>query len=539
MTLVANQARAVVWAQWRAYRNGMGNTWAWLSYGLAAVWYGAWLAAGLAAAFLMARPEASDLTVQISGALLLISLYWQVIPLMIAATGMSLDLQKLKIYPIPIRQLFTIEVLLRITAAAEMFLILGGAAVGLLFNPALSGFRALAVFPFAAFHMLLALGLRDAIIRLLGRRRIRNIAGILFVALFTVPRLMMGPRSGGGRWLAEQFTEKADQNPFPWLPWVATAHILTGDEAWTGLAVMLGWTALAGVFALWQFKRTLQFDPEAAQSAGSGAPAGPRAGLMDRLYRLPSALLPDPVGVLLEKEMRYLLRSARFRMMFLMACAFGLVISRAASRGGGGPSWGPSFLTPASAYAMLLLGQVCVWNSFGFDRSAAQMYFVAPVRFRLVLIAKNLAAVLCFVLAQTVVILLGIALRFQVTGVIIADAFAVMLVITLYLMAAGNYISVSNAYGLDPDSSMRSRSPGGFQMLLLVLYPLVFLPAALAYLARWALDSQFAFYGVLGVMAAIGASMYYVALDSITEQAESKKEAMLTALSAGQGPISS
>jgi ABC-2 type transport system permease protein len=106
-------------------------------------------------------------------------------------------------------------------------------------------------------------------------------------------------------------------------------------------------------------------------------------------------------------------------------------------------------------------------------------------------------------------------------------------------MAAGNYVSVSNAYGLDPDSSMRSRSSGSIQMLLLVLYPLVFLPAALAYLARWAFDSQLAFYGVLGVMAAIGASMYYVALDSITEQAESKKETMLTALSAGQGPISS
>jgi hypothetical protein len=38
-----------------------------------------------------------------------------------------------------------------------MLLILSGAAVGLLFNPALRG-SAPAVVPFAAFHMLLALG---------------------------------------------------------------------------------------------------------------------------------------------------------------------------------------------------------------------------------------------------------------------------------------------------------------------------------------------------------------------------------------------
>ena len=35
----------------------------------------------------------------------------------------------------------------------------------------------------------------------------------------------------------------------PWLPWTATAHVFTGKDPWTGAAVMLGWTALAGIFA--------------------------------------------------------------------------------------------------------------------------------------------------------------------------------------------------------------------------------------------------------------------------------------------------
>jgi ABC-2 type transport system permease protein len=541
-SLAANQARAVLWAQWRTYRNYSTGKWAWLSYVLGALWYGAWLAAGLATAVLLARAEAVDLTVQIAGALLLMSLYWQFIPMMMAASGLALELQKLKIYPIPVSQLFTIEVLLRVTAALEMLLILSGAAVGLLFNPALSGFRALAVLPFAAFHMLIALGLRDAIVRLLGRRRIREITALLFVALITVPRFLLG-RTGVSNWFAAQFNEAEPSSSIPWLPWVATAHLFTGEDPWTSAAVMLAWCALAAIFALWQFETTLRFDPEAAQSAGSGEVKDARPGFtfrnsMERLYRAPSSLLPDPMGALLEKEFRYLLRSARFRMLFLMSCAIGLVMARAFTRGT--PStWGPSFLTPASAYTLLMLGEVCIWNVFGFDRSAAQMYFVAPLPFARVLIAKNLAAAAAIALSQAVTILLCAAFGFPVTANLIADTAAVIAVVTLYLVSAGNYMSISNARPTDPDSSMRSRSAGGVQALLLFLYPLVFLPAGLAYLARWAFDSQLAFFGVLAIMAALGATVYFIALESTVDFALRKREPMVAALSANQGPISS
>ncbi len=540
--LAVHQARAILWAQWRSYRNYSRASWAWLSFLMGALWYGIWLIAGLAAGELMERAEAVDLTVQIAAVLLLMSLYWQFIPMMMAASGLSLDLHKLKIYPIPVSQLFTIEVLLRVSAALEMLLVLTGAALGLVFNPVLSGWRALGVIPFAAFHMLLALGLRDVVVRLLGRRRIREIAAIGFVALFTLPRFLFGPRSGVGRWLATQFSETAQGDTIPWLPWVATAHIFTGKDPWIAMAVMFGWCGIAGVFALWQFQRTLRFDPEAAQSAGSGEVTTTRVGLLERFYQLPSTLLPDPLGILIEKEMRYLLRAARFRMLFLASCAIGLAMAQAFTRGGPsiGSSWGgPSFLTAASAYALLMLGEVCIWNVFGFDRSAAQMYFVAPVPFARVLLAKNVAAVLWIGIAQTTTTLLCIAFRFPVTLAVVAESAAVTAVVALYLFSAGNYMSINNARPTDPDSSMRTRSAGGVQALMIFLYPVVFLPAGLAYFARWAFDSQLAFFGVLGVMGMIGAALYYVALGSTAEWAEERKEAMVTALSAGHGPISS
>src|SRR5579863_3751274 len=130
-------ARAILWAQWRTFRNypSLGTSWA-LAVG--ALWYGAWLAAAFATARVLANPEELGLIrLTLPGGLVLVFLYWQVAPLLVAATGASLDLRKLQAYPIPTRQLFGIEVLLRTTAAIEMLLVLLGAAIGISLNPQL------------------------------------------------------------------------------------------------------------------------------------------------------------------------------------------------------------------------------------------------------------------------------------------------------------------------------------------------------------------------------------------------------------------
>src|SRR5687768_18508907 len=67
--------------------------------------------------------------------LLMVFVYWQVVPIIMVSTGLSLDLNRLVVYPIPHAQLFTIEVLLRITTCLEMLLIVTGLAAGLAINP--------------------------------------------------------------------------------------------------------------------------------------------------------------------------------------------------------------------------------------------------------------------------------------------------------------------------------------------------------------------------------------------------------------------
>ena len=71
-----------------------------------------------------------------------------------------------------------------------------------------------------------------------------------------------------------------------------------------------------------------------------------------------------------------------------------------------------------------------------------------------------------------------------------------------------------------------------------MIYPVVSLPIALAYLARWAFESEPAFYAVMAFCSALGAVIYWVAMDSAVEAAEARKEKLVATLSEGEGPVS-
>ena len=132
--------------------------------------------------------------------LLIVFLYWQVVPLLMAATGASLDLRKLQVYPIPVSQLFSIEVMLRVTAGIEMMLILSGIAVGIAAesDTCRNGARSrwcptscsICFWPSAC-------ATSDA--ALMARKRIRELVVFLLVMCTALPQLTRSPREHGGR----------------------------------------------------------------------------------------------------------------------------------------------------------------------------------------------------------------------------------------------------------------------------------------------------------------------------------------------------
>ena len=222
-----------------------------------------------------------------------------------------------------------------------------------------------------------------------------------------------------------------------------------------------------------------------------------------------------------------------------MGFSFGLVIwlPLILGRGRAPGGFSDNILVMVSMYAVLLLGEGLFWNNFGFDRMAAQAYYVMPVKLSTVLIAKNITAVFFLFLEITIVTVVVLALRLKFPLSKIPEAFAVTLMLSVFLLAIGNLASTHYPRPIDPSNSWRHSSRGRIQGFLLLLYPVLALPIGLAYLARYAFSTDLAFYAVIGSGFAVAALAYLVSLESAAAAADQRREAILTALSRGEGPI--
>jgi ABC-2 type transport system permease protein len=534
--------RAILRAQWlskRLFRMASSRG-AVFQLSISVLWYGFWTALAVVAEALAAAP---GLRTQIERwlplGLLAVFAYWQLAPLASATLGASLDLRKLLAYPVPRRSLFLVEILLRITTCAELLLLLAGAGIGLLRNPAFGGWSLLARVPlamalFAAFNLMLAAGLRNLIERLLTRKGIREALALLMMLIGVLPRLLLvtGVRS-------QRFERIFPTASNPIWPWGAAARCMLAPSAGTfpeAVAVLLSWTLAAYLFGRWQFNRSLRYDFQEALATVASAKGRPFA---EGVYRLPALLLPDPLCAIVEKELRSLVRTPRFRLVFVMGFSFGLVVwlpmmlrGRVAHSAVSG-----NFLTVVSLYALFLLAQVTYGNAFGFDRSAAQLYFSAPVAISRALGGKNIAAAIFIFLEIAAVAAACSLLRLGVSAGQIAEAFLVTGIAALYLLGIGNLSSVNYPH---PMSAQRVSGGGGggrAQGALFLLYPIALLPVFLAYLARYAFDNQTVFYGVLAFAAALGVAVYWMAMESAVSAAHNRRETILAELSRGEGPM--
>jgi ABC-2 type transport system permease protein len=527
--------RAILWAQWRIllhFRSGGNLPSAALSGLILLGWFGLWTLVAAALGVLAAQPGARSMFEQaLPGALFLACVLWQVVPLLMASQGASLELKKLLVYPIPASQLFGVDVALRVTSGLEMILLAAGLTVGLLGNPAVPLKVAPAVFAlFVLFNLLLASGLRQQLERWVARRRLGEILVLLLVAASALPQLLMVTGAPAPVRRIGLVLEGA------WWPWSAAAHLALGQSSAAAWLTLLAWTAAAWTYGRWQFARNLRCDWDAASAAG--APPARTGTRGDSIYGLFSRFLPDPLAALVEKELRSLVRSPRFRLVFIMGFTFGVVIFLPTMLRHGAGAISPHRLTMVSAYSLLILGDVVFWNVFGFDRGAAQLYFLTPSPFSMALAGKNVAAAIFVLLEVTGVGVVWALLRMPMNPDMLVEAYAVTLVLSLYLLGAGNLASVSYPRPVNPERSTGAVSSGRARVILLLAYPALALPVLLAYGAEYAFRSRPAFYVVLAFAAALGAAFYWVALGSAAAKSERCREQFLDTLSQSEGPVS-
>jgi ABC-2 type transport system permease protein len=538
---MSQQIRAIIWAQFRTIRNYLPRT-SWgailLSF-LSLLWYGIFIGLGGLVAILLPKAPLSGLAEYLPAGLLGLLIFWQVFPVMTMSSGWSLELNKLLVYPIQTRTLFLVEVLLRLTTAPEAVFVLLGTVIGLQRHPAIHGVWPLALLLFLPFNLFLSLAVREWMLRLFKKKRLREVLVLLIVLISVLPQLLT--QTSLGKRVQPFYILASRGSITPWHEFAVTG---LGAPTVLSVCAVLAWVVLAYLFARRQFAHSMFVDfgtaeafstkPEPARSSKATSMAGVGAFLLG----LPSRLFRDPYAALIDKELRSLIRTPRFRVVFGMACVFSALIFFPMAFGTTGARFmARNYLAFINTYGMLIVGDVLLWNIFGFDRRAAQLYFVTPVNLAQVIKAKNLVAAIFIVLQTTLVTTITLILPVHVSMSSIVGGLAISLVVALFFMSMGNYASVSNPRAVDPNQTFRKQAGGKAQLILLACYISMAIPIGLAYLARWATDQEWTFFAVLAFDIFAAAVFYFVSLDAVVAKGERNREQIIDALSKGANPI--
>jgi ABC-2 type transport system permease protein len=326
------------------------------------------------------------------------------------------------------------------------------------------------------------------------------------------------------------------------LPSDLAARISAGDGHWGHLAVLTGMVVSAAGFGFAQFRHgyramTIRSVNSLPYPWKNGKPR-----LSEWVVRLPARLLRDPVGVLVEKELRYLWRSPRFRLPFFMGFTFGVI------------AWIPimhqwetlgkwmeqSTVSLISLYSFLLLGPVMFLNRFGFDRGAARSYFWLPVSLRQLLMAKNVATVMFAALEVALVALVCGLVGVETGWVQIVETVAVAAIALLYLLSVGNYMSIRFPVASNPDRISRAGPGHGVRATVqFLLFPLALAPLLAGFVLRHLSGSEYLFSAWVAAVGVAGLAIYLYTLVWLSGLGEAGREEFVTSLSEGEGPIAS
>jgi ABC-2 type transport system permease protein len=446
------QMAAVAGLRWRAFVNSLRTfrgrlelaSRIFISLAFLAGGIGGAVGLGGAAWFVVLRGNAEWL-----GALLWpVFLFWQLFPLLATAFTQNVESSNLLRFPLSYRSYFLIRLaygsLDPATAVASLWLL--GIDIGIgIARPRALPWATIVLLIFALVNIVMGRMLFAWLERWLAQRRTREILGVLFF-LFFLSFQLIGPliavhehRSKPESRVLGQKLNNAQRLLPPGLAAAAIAGTIQNQPGTSVVPFVL--LVSYGIAFLWLLNFRLRAEYRGAsfsESAGRKAPSSglpaPRPG-----WNLPG--LPGPVVAVFEKELRYLSRSGP--MLFtLIVPLFMLAVFRSSGRNEGLLARTPQLTFPlGAAYSLLLLTNLS-YNNFGADGGGTQFFFASPVRFRQIVMGKNLAHAAVFTL-EVGLVWLGTCLLYRVPslGVTMATLAGILFVVPIDL-ATGNLFSI-------------------------------------------------------------------------------------------------
>lgn len=323
-------------------------------------------------------------------------LWWQILPVFIAGFGANFDFATLLRFPLSRRAFYLLGLgygfsdFAAVSSICWIFSMVAGVATARpTLLPVVLGISLLFILLNVTFERLVA----SWVEKLLAKRRTREIF-IGVIIILGVSTNFLNPalhRGGYAHW------GSAISRFVPHLWW--TPGSLAGNAIYSAsLANLHGFlVGLLGLFTWIFLLSALLWHRFAAQYAGEEISDTPPAALRKKQKKLAVSeelpgLLPPQVIAVIAKEFRYLTRNGMAVISLIIPPVMVLFFSM--QFGPGSPlkehALKPAMFFPAIMGYLLLILVTPAYNSFAYEGKGIQTYFMSPVRFRHVLLGKNL-----------------------------------------------------------------------------------------------------------------------------------------------------
>jgi ABC-2 type transport system permease protein len=468
-------------------------------------------------------------------------LFWQLVPVMATAFSQNADTSSLLRFPVSYRSFFLIQMMYGLvdlpTAMCSIWLV--GATIGVgIAAPRLMLWAAIVFLAFALMNVLLGRMIFAWVERWLAKRRTREIIGVLFFLLL-ISFQMINPmiarfagHSKPGMFRSVENLLPLERLTPPGLAASALALAASGDSLKAAGAFALLFAYVAVIFWLLSLRVHKQYLGENLSEAAARV-AGPKSKLAVREgWDVPH--VSGPVAAIFEKELRYLGRSGPMLFTLVMPVVI-LFIFRFALTGAGKREnfmvHAPEFAFPVGAAYALLITVNLVYNTFGPEGVGVQFYFASPVRFREILMAKNLVQGTVIAL-EIFAVWIAASLFFGAPplAVVCATLAGVLYGVPVNL-ALGNFLSLYSPKKIDFATLGRQRAAGLTALASVGATAAVLGVSALTVLVARLLGSLWFATAALLVFAAIAWGAYVLVLQRVDGIALNRRENLISELS--------
>jgi ABC-2 type transport system permease protein len=539
---LTEQLKLVAWLRWRSLRNGLRNRNRRMDL-LGLIVSGVFssvLVIGITIALFVGTKYVFDEHHEKYLGLIFLALlaWWQLFPILLAGFAAQFSFKTLLRFPLSFSTFYLVGLAygLADAAAVAALIWMGAMIAGTLASQPIAVPAMLVVCGlFVVFNVTVERLLGAWLEKLLSKRRSREALFGIFIlsmvslqflnpilqrhgnevkaiALKVLPYLWLLPSSFAGNFVARLSEGQ----------WSAGLLQLAGLSVYVAAFSLLLWQRYAKLYAGEELSEGTAREVRAKRTESEDADDSDSLGF-----------LPPQVGAVFRKEVRYLKRNT---FLFLSLIIPPVMVLFFSMQFAGLHAWalkkGPSpdlFFPGMMAYLVLIL-MAPSYNSFAHESRGIQTYFNSPVRFREILLGKNLLTALIIVCEMALcIVLVGFRAGWPSAPILVATLAAMVFSVVGQLTIA-NWSSLSFPKKME-FGKMQGQRNSGMSVFLMFGVQLLLggISALILFSGRW-MGSPWLPAQVFTVLAAAAIGGYFASLDALTELAEKKKEVLIEAL---------